>query len=191
MKFIPQAIPEILVIQTKEISDGRGYFSETYRQDKLSDALGLDINFVQDNQSKSTMGVLRGLHFQISPFAQSKLVRVIDGEVLDVAVDIRKGSPTFGKHVSAILSDENKKQMFIPRGFAHGYIVLSNTATFSYKVDNLYSPKHERGLAFDDPQVNINWSIPAEQFFLSEKDRNQPSLSCLEDYFNYKYNYYE
>ena len=190
MDFKAQSIPDILVIELKEHRDKRGYFVETYRQDKLLEILGYKVDFIQDNQSKSTKGVLRGLHFQVPPFAQSKLVQVIQGAVLDVAVDIRKGSPNFGKYVSTKLSAENKKQMFIPRGFAHGYIVLTDSATFSYKVDSYYSPEHERGLFFDDPQVNIDWLLPKEEHSLSEKDTKHPGLKDLEDYFYFDQNYY-
>ena len=136
MKFIPQDIPDVLVIEPAKHGDERGYFVETFRQDKLEDFLGFKVNFIQDNQTLSTKGVLRGLHFTLPPYAQSKLVRVIDGSVLDVVVDLRKGSPSFGQHVAVELSGNNKKQMFTPRGFAHGYVTLTDTATFLYKVDN-------------------------------------------------------
>ncbi len=147
MQFIKQSIPEVVLIKPQVHGDDRGYFSETFRQDKFEEAVGYRVHFCQDNESKSTKGVLRGLHFQLPPYAQSKLVRVIEGEVLDVAVDIRKGSPTFGQVVTSILNDENKHQLFIPRGFAHGFVVLSETAIFAYKVDNYYSPECDRGLA--------------------------------------------
>ena len=191
MEIIPQAIPNILVIEPQSHSDERGYFIETFRQDKLEDALGFNVNFVQDNESKSSKGVLRGLHFQLAPHAQSKLVRVIEGSVLDVAVDIRRGSPSFGQHVAIKLSDVNKKQMFVPRGFAHGYIVLTDTATFAYKVDNYYSPECERGLAFDDTDLSINWLLSKDQLLLSDKDTQQPRLAELTEYFDFNYNYYE
>tara|TARA_B110000438_G_C15568232_1_gene544217 strand:+ start:142 stop:717 length:576 start_codon:yes stop_codon:yes gene_type:complete len=191
MDFLPQSIPEILVIELKTHGDERGYFVETFRQDRLEDKLGFRVNFVQDNESKSSKGVLRGLHFQLAPHAQSKLVRVIEGAVLDVAVDIRRGSPSFGKHVATELSDVNKKQMFIPRGFAHGYIVLTDTATFSYKVDNYYSPECERGLAFDDTDISIDWLLPKEQLLLSDKDTQHPRLTESTEYFDFNYNYYE
>ena len=190
MQFISQTIPDVFVIEPKVHGDHRGYFVETFRQDKFEDALGYKVNFVQDNESKSSKGVLRGLHFQLAPHAQSKLVRVIDGSVLDVAVDIRTGSPTFGHYVSAELSGENKKQMFIPRGFAHGFVVLTETATFAYKVDNYYSPECDRGLAFDDEQLNIDWLLPTDKLLLSEKDIKQPTLANLEDSFDYGTNYY-
>lgn len=191
MEFIPQFIHDVWVIQPKVHVDKRGYFAETYRQDKLENALGYKVNFIQDNESKSSKGALRGLHFQLAPHAQSKLVRVIEGAVLDVAVDIRKGSPSFGQYVAVELSDVNNKQMFIPRGFAHGFVVLTDTATFAYKVDNYYSPESDRGLAFDDSDLNIDWQLPKKQLFLSDKDFQQPPLSELIDCFHYNQNYYD
>lgn len=191
MEFVPQAVNGVLVIELKVLGDERGYFVETFRQDKLEDALGYKVNFVQDNESKSSKGVLRGLHFQLAPYAQSKLVRVIEGVVLDVAVDIREGSPSFGQHVAVELSGVNKKQMFIPRGFAHGFAVLTDTATFSYKVDNYYSPECDRGLAFDDVDLNIDWQLAKQQLLLSDKDTQQPGLAELTDCFDYNRNYYE
>lgn len=190
MQFITQVIPDVFVIEPKIHGDHRGYFVETFRQDMFEAAVGYKINFVQDNESKSSKGVLRGLHFQLAPHAQSKLVRVIEGAVLDVAVDIRKGSPTFGQHVAVELSDDNKKQMFIPRGFAHGFVVLTDTATFAYKVDNYYSPECDRGLAFDDQTLNINWQLDPQSLLLSDKDTQQPLLSELADCFDYNINYY-
>ena len=191
MEFIPQSIPEVLVIEPKVHGDERGYFIETFRQDEFEDALGYKVNFIQDNESKSSKGVLRGLHFQLPPHAQSKLVRVIEGAVLDVAVDIRKGSPSFGQHVAVELSGVNKKQMFIPRGFAHGYVVLTDTATFAYKVDNYYSPECDRGLVFDDIDLNIDWQLNKQELLVSDKDTQQPRLTELKDFFDYDYNYYE
>ena len=191
MEFIPQAVPAILVIELKAHGDERGYFVETFRQDKLEDALGYKVNFIQDNESKSYKGALRGLHFQLAPHAQSKLVRVIEGAILDVVVDIRKGSPSFGQHVAVKLSDDNKKQMFIPRGFAHGFVVLTDTATFAYKVDNYYSPECDRGLAFDDIDLNIDWQLTKQQLLLSDKDIQQPTLAELTDCFDYNYNDYD
>ncbi len=191
MQFIPQLIPDVCVIEPKVHGDHRGYFVETFRQDKLEQALGYKVDFVQDNESKSSKGVLRGLHFQLAPHAQSKLVRVIEGAVLDVAVDLRKGSPSFGQHVAVELSGDNKKQMFVPRGFAHGFIVLTETATFAYKVDNYYSPECDRGLAFNDAALNIDWVLAKEQLLLSDKDTKQPLLTKLTDYFDYSQNYYE
>ena len=190
MQFIPQTIPDVIVIEPKVHGDDRGYFSEVFRQDKLDEAIGYSVEFIQDNESKSSKGVLRGLHFQLPPYAQTKLVRVIEGKVLDIAVDIRKGSPTFGQYVAIELSGENKKQLFIPRGFAHGFVVLSDTATFSYKVDNYYSPECDRGLAFDDVELSIDWLLPTESLLLSDKDKKQVSLAKLEDCFDYSINYY-
>ena len=191
MKFIPQVIPDVWVIEPKVYGDHRGYFVETFRQDKFEDALGFKVNFIQDNESKSSKGVLRGLHFQLAPYAQSKLVRVIEGAVLDVAVDIRRGSPSFGQHVAVELSGVNKKQMFIPRGFAHGFVVLTDTATLAYKVDNYYSPECDRGLAFDDIDLNIDWQLTKQQLLLSDKDTQQPTLAVLTDCFDYNYNDYD
>lgn len=191
MEFIPQVIPDVWVIEPKVYGDHRGYFVETFRQDKFEDALGFKVNFIQDNESKSSKGVLRGLHFQLAPYAQSKLVRVIEGAVLDVAVDIRRGSPSFGQHVAVELSGVNKKQMFIPRGFAHGFVVLTDTATLAYKVDNYYSPECDRGLAFDDIDLNIDWQLTKQQLLLSDKDTQQPTLAVLTDCFDYNYNDYD
>ena len=191
MLFIPQSIPDVLVIEPKIHGDQRGYFVETFRQDKLEQTLGYKVNFIQDNESKSSKGVLRGLHFQLAPHAQSKLVRVIEGAVLDVCVDIRIGSPSFGQHVKVVLSGENKKQIFIPRGFAHGFVVLTDTATFAYKVDNYYSPECDRGLTFDDAELNIDWQLPKEQLQLSDKDTKQAKLAELLDCFDYSQNYYD
>jgi len=190
MKFIPQAIADVISIEPTVHGDERGYFVETFRQDKLEQALGYRVNFVQDNESKSSRGVLRGLHYQLAPHAQSKLVRVIAGEVLDVAVDIRQGSPSYGQHVTARLSAENKQQLFVPRGFAHGFVVLSETAIFAYKVDNYYSPECDRGLAFDDLQLAINWQLPNTELQLSDKDLTQPSFLQLAADFDYQVNYY-
>ena len=191
MEFVKQSIPEVVLIKPIVHGDERGYFVETFRQDKFEDAIGYSVDFIQDNESKSTKGVLRGLHFQRPPFAQSKLVRVIEGEVLDVAVDIRKNSPTYGQYVSALLSAKNKHQLFVPRGFAHAFVVLSESAIFAYKVDNYYSPECDRGLAYDDKLLNIDWMLSKEHLKLSDKDQNQPSFSNLELSFEYGINYYE
>ena len=177
MKFTIQSISDVILIEPTLYGDNRGYFAETHRQDLLEEAIGYKVNFVQDNESKSSKGVLRGLHYQIPPYSQAKLVRVIEGSVLDIVVDIRKSSPTFGQHVAIELTAENKHQIFIPQGFAHGFIVLSDSAIFSYKVDNYYSPEHERGIAFDDKNLAINWRIPLKDIELSNKDKAQPSLS--------------
>ena len=194
MQFVKQSIPDVLLIKPKVHGDHRGYFVETFRQDKFEEAVGFKVNFCQDNESKSTKGVLRGLHFQLPPFAQSKLVRVIEGEVLDVAVDIRQGSPTFGQHVAVRLTCDNKQQLFIPRGFAHGFVVLSDTATFAYKVDNYYSPECDRGLAFNDPALGIDWGLTLDQLKLSEKDLKQPGLVDINDecsMFNFEISLYD
>ena len=181
MEFIKQAIPDVILIKPTVHGDNRGYFIEIFRQDLFEEATGYKVNFIQDNESKSTIGVLRGLHYQLPPYAQAKLVRVIKGSVLDIAVDIRKSSPTFGNHIAAKLTGENKHQLFVPHGFAHGFVVLSNTATFAYKVDNYYSPEHDRGIAFDDDELNINWILPIEKIQLSLKDKSQPKLANSTD----------
>lgn len=180
MDFSRTAIPDVVVCEPKVFGDHRGYFSETFRQDILEEFLGFSVNFCQDNESKSNFGVLRGLHYQLPPFTQSKLVRVLEGKVLDVAVDIRKGSPTFGQSVTVELSAENKKQLFVPRGFAHGFVVLSATATFAYKCDNYYAPSHDAGILYNDPAVKINWMLPQEELLLSDKDLKQPKFSEAE-----------
>lgn len=190
MRFIKADIPDIRIIEPIIFADDRGYFEETYRKDKLEEAIGYSIDFVQDNESKSTYGVLRGLHFQLPPFAQSKLVRVIKGKILDVAVDIRKGSPTFGKYVSVELSEENKRMVFIPRGFAHGFVVLSDEAIFSYKVDNYYSKENDSGIAYNDPVLGIDWQLDTEVLKLSEKDQIQQLLSDAERLFEYSEDLY-
>lgn len=177
MTFTRTAIPDVVIIDPLVHGDERGYFVETFRADKLEDFLGFNVPFCQDNESRSSYGVLRGLHYQLPPYAQTKLVRVIEGEVLDVAVDIRKGSPTFGQHVSVRLSGENKRQLLIPRGFAHGFVVLSETCTFAYKVDNYYSPECDRGIAFNDPALNIDWIVENTALQLSVKDTAQPLLA--------------
>ena len=189
MNFIRTEIPDVVIIEPKVHGDARGYFVETFRQDKLEAFLGHKVNFCQDNESRSSYGVLRGLHYQMHPSAQTKLVRVMEGTVLDVAVDIREGSPTFGKHVAIELSGDNKRQVFIPRGFAHGFVVLSESATFAYKVDNYYAPENDRGMAFDDPQLGIAWQIDREKLQLSGKDKQQPQFTDAE-YFEYGKEYY-
>jgi len=191
MKFVRCKIPDVVIVEPVVHGDDRGYFVETFRADKLEKFLGYKIDFCQDNESKSSRGVLRGLHYQLAPSAQTKLVRVIKGSVLDVAVDIRKGSPTFGKHVAVKLSGENKKQLLVPRGFAHGFVVLEDDTTFAYKVDNFYSPKNDRGIAFDDTSLGIEWQIPHAELNLSAKDKVQPKLNETDDIFEYGVNYYE
>jgi len=190
MQFTRTKIQDVIIIEPKVHGDSRGYFVETFRQDKLEEFLGYKINFCQDNESKSSKGVLRGLHYQLPPHAQTKLVRVIEGTVLDVAVDIRKNSPTFGQHIAVELSGENKKQLLIPRGFAHGFVVLSDTCTFAYKVDNYYSPECDRGIAFDDVELAINWQIPHDKLQLSAKDTTQPLLKDTNDLFLFGVDYY-
>jgi dTDP-4-dehydrorhamnose 3,5-epimerase len=190
MQFTPTAIPDVIIIEPKIHGDNRGYFVETYRQDKLEEFVGYKIPFCQDNESKSSKGVLRGLHYQLPPFAQTKLVRVIQGSVLDIAVDIREGSPTFGQHVSVMLSAKNKKQLLIPRGFAHGFVVLEDDTIFAYKVDNYYSPENDRGIAYDDRDLNIDWQLPKESLNLSPKDTKQPSFKGNGSLFEYGVNYY-
>lgn len=178
MIFTPQSIPEVFLIEPKVHKDKRGYFVETFKQELFDEAIGYKVDFVQDNESKSiSRGVLRGLHFQSTPHTQAKLVRVICGKVLDVAVDIRSKSTTFGHHIAVQLSDENKKQLFIPRGFAHGFIVLSECATIAYKVDAYYDAKHNEGIAFNDPEINIDWGFSESEIILSEADKNYPTLS--------------
>lgn len=190
MKFIATSIPDVIICEPIVHGDARGYFVETFREDKLEEFLGFKVNFCQDNESKSSKGVLRGLHYQIPPFSQTKLVRVISGRVLDVAVDIRRNSPTFGQHIAVELSEENKKQLFIPVGFAHGFVVLSKEATFAYKVDNYYSLECDRGIAFDDKDLAIDWKLEKEELKLSEKDLKQFLLKNAEDLFEYGVDYY-
>lgn len=190
MNFIRTKIPDIIICEPIVHGDSRGYFVETFREDKLEEFIGYTINFCQDNESKSSKGVLRGLHYQLAPHAQTKLVRVIQGKVLDVAVDIRKGSPTFGQHVAVELSGENKRQLLIPRGFAHGFIVLEDDTTFAYKVDSYYSPECDRGIAFDDKDLDIDWILNIRELNLSSKDKVQPKLSETTDLFEYGVDYY-
>jgi dTDP-4-dehydrorhamnose 3,5-epimerase len=170
MKFTKAEIPDIIIIEPNVFKDERGYFFESYREKDLNDYLGFEVNFCQENESKSSYGVLRGLHYQESPFAQAKLVRVVQGSVLDVAVDIRKESPTFGKHIAIELNEFNKKQLFIPKGFAHGFVTLSESAVLSYKVDNYYNKAHDRGIAYNDKLLGIDWKIKHEDLILSNKD---------------------
>jgi len=181
MIFTRTNIPDVVIIEPTVHGDSRGYFVETFRQDKLEEFLGYKINFCQDNESKSSKGVLRGLHYQLPPHAQTKLVRVISGRVLDVAVDIRRNSPTFGQHVAVLLSAENKKQLLVPRGFAHGFVVLEDDTIFAYKVDNYYSPQCDRGIAFDDENLNIDWILNHDELNLSAKDTKQPKLFDIKD----------
>lgn len=190
MNFERSAIPDVIICKPDVFSDNRGFFLESFRKDKLEEFLGFSIDFCQDNESKSLKGVLRGMHYQLPPYSQSKLVRVIQGSVLDIAVDIRKGSPYFGQHIAVELNDTEKNQLFVPRGFAHGFVVLSDEALFSYKCDNYYEPDYERGFAFDDKKVNIDWLLERKKLILSEKDLNQPCFKEAE-VFDYNINYYE
>jgi dTDP-4-dehydrorhamnose 3,5-epimerase len=176
MIFIKTSIEGLVIIEPKVFGDSRGYFFESFNQTEFEDQLG-HIKFVQDNESKSTYGVLRGLHFQKPPFAQAKLIRCIEGEVVDVAVDLREGSSTYGKHLSVKLSGENKKQLFIPRGFAHGFAVLSDSAIIAYKVDNVYAPEYDSGIIWNDPDLGIDWGIKDEDVILSPKDSALKPLS--------------
>ena len=170
MKIITTSISDLIILEPAVFGDERGYFIESFNAAWFQNNV-CDTTFIQDNESKSTKGVLRGLHFQTPPYSQAKIVRVIEGEVLDVAVDLRKDSPTYGKHESIVLSGENKKQFFVPRGFAHGFVVLSETAVFSYKVDNKYTPTHDVGLMWNDLTLNIDWKIDTSIIQLSEKDK--------------------
>ena len=176
MKFVKTPLEGLVIIEPAVFSDDRGWFLESYNKNKFEKAIG-EILFVQDNESKSSKGVLRGLHFQKPPYAQAKLVRCIEGKVLDVAVDIREGSETYGEHITVELSGENKKQVFIPRGFAHGFLVLSNTAIVSYKVDNNYAPAHDAGIRWDDSMLNIQWGVNESEVLVSEKDAKLPFFS--------------
>lgn len=189
MKVIKTAIEDVVIIEPDVFGDARGYFFESYSQKKFDEQVR-PVKFVQDNESKSKYGVLRGLHFQKGSDAQSKLVRVVKGRVLDVAVDIRKGSPTFGQYVAVELTEDNHRQLFVPRGFAHGFSVLSEEAIFQYKCDNLYAPQSEGAIAWNDPDIAIDWQLPAEDVLLSAKDANHPQLKDATDLFDYNIDYY-
>ena len=189
MKVIKTAIEDVVIIEPDVFGDTRGYFFESYSQKKFDEQVR-PVKFVQDNESKSKYGVLRGLHFQKGKDAQSKLVRVVKGRVLDVAVDIRKGSPTFGKYVAVELTEDNHRQLFIPRGFAHGFSVLSDEVIFQYKCDNLYAPESEGAVAWNDPDIGIDWQLPAEDVLLSAKDSAHPMLKDATDLFDYNVDYY-
>ncbi len=190
MKVIHTEIPDVVVIEPKVFGDRRGYFLESYSERNFN-SMVREIRFVQDNESSSSYGVVRGLHYQKPPYSQSKLVRVVSGKVLDVAVDIRKGSPTYGKHVAVELSAENKRQMFIPRGFAHGFSVLSEEVVFQYKCDAFYKPDSEGAVAWDDPDLGIDWMIPSDKVVLSDKDRAHSRLKEIEPCFDYFVDYYK
>lgn len=184
MKFFPTAIPDVIIIESKIYFDSRGYFMESYKEDLFAQN-GINEKFVQDNTSYSVQGTLRGLHYQIAPFSQGKLVRVFRGSVFDVAVDIRRGSPYFGQWVGKELSEENKLAMYIPPGFAHGFFVLSETAEFTYKCTNVYTPEAERGIIWNDPQINIYWPIQNMELIISEKDKQNPELKDADYNFFY------
>jgi dTDP-4-dehydrorhamnose 3,5-epimerase len=184
MKFIKTKISDVYIIEPSVFGDNRGYFLESFNLEKFEENI-CTIKFVQDNESKSSKGVLRGLHFQKPPFEQAKLVRCIEGKVIDVAVDIRKGSPTYGKHVAIVLTGENKRQLFVPRGFAHGFLVLSDSATFAYKVDNTYAPEFDSGIKYDDKDLNINWGLDEEDIQLSFKDKELESFKNLDSPFKF------
>ena len=189
MEIIKTDIEDVLLLQPRLFEDERGYFFESYSKRDF-DKQVREIKFVQDNESKSAYGVLRGLHFQKWPFTQSKLVRVLSGKVLDVAVDIRKGSPTYGKSVAVELSGDNKLMFFIPKGFAHGFVVLSPQVVFQYKCDEFYHPESEGGISWDDPDLAIDWKIPAEDLILSEKDKHHPLLRDIDSPFDYNVDLY-
>ena len=185
MNVIRTDIPDVVIIEPRVFGDHRGYFFESFSEKDFSENVR-EVKFVQDNESKSCYGVLRGLHFQKPPHAQAKLVRVVRGRVLDVAVDIRKGSPTFGKHVAVELTEDNHRQLFIPRGFAHGFAVLSEETVFQYKCDNYYAPQSEGSVLWNDPEIGIDWGIPESDVILSEKDGRSPLLKDLGDFFEWK-----
>lgn len=182
MNVIKTDIEGVLIIEPQVFGDERGFFFESFNAERFLAQTGVEVTFVQDNESRSKRGVLRGLHFQRAPHAQAKLVRVVRGRVLDVAVDIRPESPTFGKYVATELSGDNHRQMFIPKGFAHGYVVLENDTVFQYKCDEFYRPESEDGIAWNDPQIGIDWGVPESELILSEKDKNRPLLSELCEY---------
>ena len=189
MKIYRTDIDEVLILEPDLFGDARGYFFESFSRRRFEEAAGA-VDFVQDNESKSRYGVVRGLHFQRGEAAQAKLVRVVSGTVLDVAVDIRRGSPTFGRHVAAELSGENHRQLFIPRGFAHGFAVLSEEALFQYKCDNYYAPQSEGAVAWNDPQIGIDWRLDPANVLLSEKDSRHPRLDEAPELFDYNTDYY-
>ena len=190
MQITPTELSEVLLVQTNNHQDNRGWFMESFRMDLLELALGHTVSFCQENQVQSYYGVIRGLHYQMPPADQSKLLSVIEGTILDVVVDIRKGSPNFRKHITVELSSKNQKQLFIPRGFAHGYACLSEKARVTYKVDNYYNKSAEASIAFDDPQLNIDWQLPTDKIVLSEKDKFHPRFKVAQ-YFDYNQSLYE
>lgn len=186
MKVEKTKIDGLLIITPEIFKDDRGYFFESFNQDKFKEETGIDVNFVQDNESESSMGVLRGLHFQVPPYSQTKLVRVVKGNVFDVAVDLRKGSPTYGEHVSVILNENNHKQFFIPKGFAHGFCTISDKAIFQYKCDEYYAPGHEGGIIYNDKTINIDWPLVEKDLILSSKDLRHNTLENFETPFVYE-----
>lgn len=190
IEVIQTDIDGVLIIEPKVFGDARGYFLESFNAKEFADKTGLNINFVQDNESMSSYGVMRGLHFQRPPFTQSKLVRCVKGAVLDVAVDIRKGSPTYGKHVAVELTEENHRQFFVPRGFAHGFAVLSETAVFQYKCDNFYAPQADGGISILDDSLGIDWKIPTKKALLSDKDTKHALLKDFDSPFDINVNLY-
>lgn len=190
MRVIKTDIDGVYILEPEIFGDNRGYFFESYNRRRFKEATGLDVVFVQDNESRSSEGVVRGLHFQLPPYAQSKLVRVVAGAILDVAVDIRRGSPTFGKYVAVELSGDNHRQLFIPRGFAHGFRVLRGDAILQYKCDNMYAPQSEGSILWNDPALNIDWGISANRAILSAKDTTAPTLELCDTLFDYKTDYY-
>ena len=187
MEIIKTGIDGLLIIEPRIFKDARGYFFESFSQREFEEKIG-NVCFVQDNESMSSYGVMRGLHFQRPPYTQSKLVRCVSGAVLDVAVDIRKGSPTFGKHVAVELTEDNHRQFFVPRGFAHGFVVLTDEVVFQYKCDNFYAPDHECAVAWNDPDLGIDWKLPADDMILSAKDECNPCLKDAGWLFDYKEN---
>lgn len=190
MRVIKTDIDGVYIIEPEIFGDNRGYFFESYNAQRFKEATGLDVVFIQDNESRSSEGVVRGLHFQLPPYAQSKLVRVVAGAILDVAVDIRRGSPTFGQYVAVELSGDNHRQLFIPRGFAHGFRVLRGDAILQYKCDNMYAPQSEGSILWNDPTLNIDWGISADRAILSAKDTTAPPLELCDTLFDYKTDYY-
>ena len=190
IEVIETKIPGVVIIEPKVFGDARGYFLESFNAKEFTEKTGLNINFVQDNESMSSYGVMRGLHFQNPPYTQSKLVRCVKGAVLDVAVDIRKGSPTYGQHVTVELTEDNHRQFFVPRGFAHGFAVLSETAVFQYKCDNFYAPQADGGISILDDSLGIDWRIPTDKALLSEKDTKHAMLKDFESPFDINVNLY-
>lgn len=190
IEVIKTDIEGVLIIEPKVFGDARGYFLESFNAKEFAEKTGLNINFVQDNESMSSYGVMRGLHFQNPPYTQSKLVRCVKGAVLDVAVDIRKGSPTYGKHVAVELTEDNHRQFFVPRGFAHGFAVLSETAVFQYKCDNFYAPQADGGISILDENLGIDWKIPTDKALLSEKDTKHALLKDFDSPFDININLY-